>query len=122
MRRIVIDSEKRQEVRSVFNVSERMMSHALNYTRDSDLARKIRSLALQKGGKVVGEELTLETHFKSNGDMVQCWGNRAKLVAERASGKVRVFVDGELDREYDNLTITELMKEQHRINILLNSH
>lgn len=116
-----MDREKRQEVRGIFGVSERMMSHALNYTRDTDLARKIRAVALQKGGRVVGDELHMETTFGSNGDMVQTWGGRVKLIAERASGKVRVYVDGDLDREYDNLTVSELMKEQHRISVLVGS-
>lgn len=121
MRRIIMESDKRREVRELFGVSDRMMSHALNYTRDTELARKIRATALQKGGRVVGDELRLETQFASNGDMMQNWGDRAKLVAEKRTGKVRVFIDGELDREYSDISVKELMQEQHRIGVLVNS-
>ncbi|MDN4753864.1 hypothetical protein QYZ87_04870 [Porphyromonadaceae bacterium W3.11] len=118
-RRILVTPEGRDFLMRSFAVSEQMISYALNYKRHSDLAQKIRSLALQRGGKLVTEEMV--TIYESNGDMIQTWGNRARLVANMKSGDVMVYIDGQLDRQFKNMSIAELMKEQNRISLLLGS-
>lgn len=120
MKRIIIDAEGRDFLVRSFNVSEQMVSYALNFRRHSDLAKKIRTMSLQKGGKLVAEE-EIVTIFESNGDMVQTWGDKARLVADRATGDVKVFVNGQLDRQYKDMSITDLLKEQKRIGLLVGS-
>lgn len=118
-RRILVTPEGRDFLMRSFDVSEQMISYALNYKRHSDLAQKIRSLALQRGGKLVTEEMV--TIFESNGDMVQTWGDRARIVVEKSTGNVKVYVDGTLDKEVKGMSIADLMKEQRRIGLLVAS-
>lgn len=120
MKRIHISRETRDEIQKLFGVVDETISRALNYRSNSDTAKRIRSVAIQKGGKVAGGDV-METSFDSYGNMIQTWGDVARLVAEKKTGKIKVFIDGELAREYSDISIAELLQEQYRIGVLVNS-
>lgn len=120
MKKIYVTQELREELKRLFGVVDRTIGRALNYETDSVLAKKIRSIAIQRGGKVAGGDV-METSFDSSGNMVQTWGEVARLVANKSTGHIKVYIDGNLDREYPQMTIRELMLEQHRIGVLVNS-
>lgn len=111
--------EKRDRVRELFGVTDKMMSEALCYRSDSALAQKIRVAALENGALTAG---TPEMQTMHDGErMIQTWGDRARLVADKATSEVKVYVDGVLERTYPRMTVTELMREQRRLGILVAS-
>ncbi|MDN4754541.1 hypothetical protein QYZ87_08400 [Porphyromonadaceae bacterium W3.11] len=120
MKRIFVTQEQRKELVKTFGVRFDTLSKALNYKTDSELSKKIRALAVQKGGYIVGDDYEMETIFRSNGDMVQSWGGFAQIIAYKC-GKVKVFIEGKLDKEVPSMTVNELMREQNRISTLIAS-
>lgn len=96
MKRIILSSEVREELVALFGVAEETISRALNYRSNSALAKKIRSVAIQKGGKVAGGDV-METNFDSVGNMIQTWGDTARLVANKETGHIKVYINGELE-------------------------
>lgn len=115
-RRIILTKEQRYRVRKLFGVTEKMMSEALCYRSDSALAQKIRVAALEHGGMVAGTPEMQTTHDGER--MIQTWGDKARLVVNKATSEVQVYVDGVLERTYPQMTVTELMREQRRLRIL----
>lgn len=120
MKKIFVTQAVREELCRLFSVVDDTVGRALNYRSNSALAKKIRSVAIQKGGKVAGGDV-METSFDSVGNMIQTWGDTARLVANKESGHIKVYINGELEREYEEMTISELIQEQHRIGLLVNS-
>lgn len=52
---ISVPNETKRELRTIFHCSKEMVWIALNFKSDSDLAKKIRKLALDKGGVIFDE-------------------------------------------------------------------
>jgi hypothetical protein len=52
---ISVPNSTKREIRKVFNCSRIMVWYALNYQKDSPLAKRIRKFALDKGGGVYDE-------------------------------------------------------------------
>lgn len=121
MKKVVVTRALRSELVKLFSVHPDTVKGALNFKTNTDLSRKIRSLAIQKGGVLIGGENEMETIFKSNGDMIQSWGGKAQIIAKK-SGLVKIIIDGEVDREVKDMSVNELMKEQNRISTLIASH
>lgn len=115
MRRIVINSEEREKVRTLFGVTDKTVSMALNYRKDNELARKIRSVALQNGGREVGH--TLETSFDIN-YMVQRFGDKVEIRVDRKNDEATLTKMGEVITTIPNITIEGIFKLQERANIL----
>ena len=118
-RRIILTKEQRDRVRKLFGVTEKMMSEALCDRSDSALAQKIRVAALEHGGLLAGTPEMQTTH--DGEQMILTWGDKARLVADKATSEVQVYVDGVLERTYPRMTVTELMREQRRLGILVAS-
>lgn len=76
MRKIVLDKENRTKLRSLFGVSEKTISLALNFRSNTKLSQKIRAVALEYGGKGTG--LEIETIF-ANGYVLQRYGKIVEL-------------------------------------------
>ncbi|WP_270621223.1 hypothetical protein [Parabacteroides merdae] len=56
MAKILADTEIRKKLEEIFRCSRKTVSEALNCRSDSDLARKIRVMAIKLGGSVKKEE------------------------------------------------------------------
>lgn len=119
MDKIVVAKELREELCRLFGVVDDTIGKALNFKTDTELSRKIRAVALQKGGKSTKADMT--TIFESNGDMVQTWGDNYRLVVEKNTGNVKIYVKGSLEKEVKNMSVADLMKEQKRIGLLVAS-
>lgn len=52
---ISVPNETKRDLRTIFQCTKEMVWIALNYKSDSDLAKKIRKLALDKGGVIFDE-------------------------------------------------------------------
>lgn len=116
--RILVSTAERRWLEEALGVSRKTVSEALNYRSSSEMAQKIRTLALKRGGQYIAPD-AMATIFESNGDMVQTWGTSARLVAKRDTGEVLVTITGETPRHYPSMTPSELLAEQRRIEMAL---
>lgn len=117
-KQILADNETKNFLMRAFKCSRMAVWRALNYERDTDQARRIRALALQRGG-VISEGYVADcetTYETADGTMTQRFGNRVKIVADRRSGEVTVMVDGEqYGNSYRDLSIADYMQLQNEV-------
>lgn len=114
---IKISTKEKEWIMQAFDVSLVMVNHALGFDKkrgNSDLAKRIRKLALHRGGVLMNELPVFETiHNTASGEMVQEFPNGAKLVAELATGTVKVYDKaGVIRHRVENCTIERLYIEQ----------
>ena len=117
---IVIDGEVRQFLMKVFGCSRMTLWRALNYESDGDTARRIRKLALQKGGQLVGDYVPDcdTTHEEVEETMTQRFSSRVKLVLHKPTNEVTVYVDGKVDRNTTTASIPEFMNLQKEVELM----
>lgn len=114
---IKISEENKKWIEQALKISRVMLNHALYFDPkrgNSDLAKRIRKLALHRGGVLMNELPVFETiHNTASGEMVQEFPNGAKLVAELATGTVKVYDKaGVIRHRVENCTIERLYIEQ----------
>lgn len=114
---IKVSEKEKQWIGEAFKVSRVTVNHALYFDEkrgNSDLAKRIRKLALHRGGVLMNELPVFETiHNTASGEMVQEFPNGAKLVAELATGTVKVYDKaGVIRHRVENCTIERLYIEQ----------
>lgn len=109
---IEVTKETRDFLQKAFDVTATMVWYALNFDEkrgQSDLAKRIRSLALQKGGVVLNIGPEVETIHSADGRMRQYFPHDVILEADtRSTGQVAVYKKGELQRIWDNPGVSEL--------------
>lgn len=114
---IKISGKEKEWIGTALNVSPSMVDFALRFDAkrgNSDLAKRIRKLALHRGGVLMNELPAFETiHNTVAGEMVQPFENGAKLVMVWATGSLKIFnKKGELCRDIHINTIEELTNAQ----------
>ena len=109
---IEVTKETRDFLQQAFDVTGTMVWYALNFDEkrgQSDLAKRIRSLALQKGGVVLNIGPEVETIHSADGRMRQYFPHDVLLEADtRSTGQVAVYNNGELQRIWANPGVSEL--------------
>lgn len=109
---IEVTKETRNFLQQAFDVTGTMVWYALNFDEKrgrSDLAKRIRNLALQKGGVVLNIGPEIETIHSADGRMRQYFPHDVLLEADtRCTGLVAVYKKGELQRSWDNPGVSEL--------------
>lgn len=109
---IEVTKETRDFLQQAFDVTGTMVWYALNFDEkrgQSDLAKRIRVLALQKGGVVLNIGPEIETIHSADGRMRQYFPHDVLLEADtRCTGLVAVYKKGELQRSWDNPGVSEL--------------
>lgn len=109
---IEVTKETRDFLQQAFNVTGTMVWYALNFDEQrgqSDLAKRIRNLALQKGGVVLNIGPEIETIHSADGRMRQYFPHDVLLEADtRCTGLVAIYKKGELQRSWDNPGVSEL--------------
>lgn len=117
---IVVDNEIRQFLIKTFGCSRMHVWKSLNYESESDTARRIRKLALQKGGKLVGDYIPDcdTTHEEAEKTMTQHFSSRVKLVLYKPTNEVTVYVDGKVDRKETTASIPEFMNLQKEVELM----
>lgn len=109
---IEVTKETRDFLQQAFDVTGTMVWYALKFDEkrgQSDLAKRIRSLALQKGGVVLNIGPEIETIHSADGRMRQYFPHDVLLEADtRSTGQVAVYKKGELQRIWDNPGVSEL--------------
>ena len=116
-KRVLVDVDTMVFLRKAFNVSRATVWRALTFETDTDLAKRMRKLALERGGRLTDGRPAIcdTTHNQAEKTMTQTFGNRARIVADLKTGDVTVWIDGEQESIYHNLTIPEFMKLQKEV-------
>lgn len=89
------------------------------FVRDSDQARRIRTLALKRGGKLTDGNFipNCETTFEECEHTMTCtFGPRVKLVVHRKTNDVDVYVDGKRTETYQCEFVSDFMHCSTRPN------
>lgn len=107
-----IDLQKRGGGREylcrLFNVTSQMVWKALSFESDTELAKKIRKAAIERGGQHVIELPIFETIHDSEGRMTQTFPGGAIMVCYKDTGAVEVYHAGELVERYEDVSIAQL--------------
>ena len=116
-KQILTDNETKAFLIKTFQCARQAVWQALTFQRNSDQARRIRHLALQRGGKLTdGYAPKCETSYEEGEKtMTQRFGSRVKIVAYSETGNVSVFVDDRLKENYENLDVCSLMQLQSEV-------
>lgn len=116
-KQILTDNETKTFLMKVFKCSRQAVWQALNFKRDSDQARRIRQLALKRGGKLTdGYVPECDTVFNECENTVECtFGPRVKIVYDRGTEETQVLVDGQFKDRYQGLDIPEFMQLQNEV-------
>lgn len=119
-KQILTDNETKTFLMKAFGCSRQAVWQALNFRRDSDQARKIRQLALKRGGKLTDGYMPKceTTHEEVEKTMTQTFGSRVKLVVDKETGDVSVYVDGQLKESYKDITVPDLMQLQYEVELM----
>lgn len=116
-KQILTDNETKTFLMKAFKCSRQAVWQALNFKRDSNQARRIRQLALKRGGKLTDGYMPKceTTHEEVEKTMTQTFGPRVKLVVDKETGDVSVYVDGQLKDSYKSITVPDLMQLQYEV-------
>lgn len=122
MKRILITTGAREELKASFDVTDDTIGRALNYRSNSALAQKIRTLALKKGGIRIDAGSAFETIHDANGRMIQTWGGgKVRLEVSKETGDAVWYVDGKERGKKPALSVTGLMALQQKLAVLYGS-
>lgn len=117
-RRIEVSTEVRKKLIKTFGVTERTVCNALGYsgTRgQTDLAKRIRVMALMNGGRHTVTWPECETIHDANGIMRQTFENGCVIEVDKRTGDAKWFDQkGVIRGEMKDITIPQLhvMQEQ----------
>lgn len=116
-KQILTDNETKAFLIKTFGCTRQAVWQALNFERNSELARKIRTLALKRGGKLTeGYVPDCETSFnESEGTMDVTFGERVKIIVHRDTDAVEVLVDGDVKDSYEKLSVFDFTQLQHEV-------
>ncbi|WP_297070474.1 hypothetical protein [uncultured Duncaniella sp.] len=94
-RLIAADSVLRGKLMKIFNVGDRAVRNALDWTSDSKLAKKIRYTALKNGGVLLEPSKDDGVFYDADGTM-RCYEvNGAVCEFHRTDGSCHIFFKGE---------------------------
>lgn len=102
-KKISVTRENREFLMKAFGVTERMVFKALAFQSDTDLAKKIRRLALQRGGFIVNIGPAMECFHDSDNFMYQYLPNGAILEFNKNTGSCDAFFEGECVKHWDGV-------------------
>lgn len=118
MKQIIIGKGELSILMNSFKVSNVSVWRALRYHNNSDLSKRIRRLALMRGGQMVGEDIKISTCFDSNGNMTQIIGNRVRIEVNKSIEEINVYVDGRIVEKHGSLSVSEYVRLQERMKSL----
>ena len=111
-RRIEVTGEVRSKIMRTFGVSRQTVGNALNYRGErgqSDLAKRIRIMALENGGRHMVSWPECETINDALGMMIQTFDNGSKIEVNKNTGDACWFDPKGMKRgEQKNITIQQL--------------
>ena len=111
---IQISRKDRDFIAKTFGITDRMVGKGLYYESYSALAKRIRTLALQRGGVIMNVIPEVETIHDAGGLMMQTFADGARLFVNKETGLVTLLRKNETVpvKGWNNPTITEFEKIQ----------
>ncbi len=112
---IHITKEDREFIMKALGITERTVFNAIRFDSkrgDTELARKVRKLAMDRGGIVMVELPEVETLHDADGYMRQYLPNDTLLEFSREDGGCDVFHKGEKVRRYENVVVSDIKNIQ----------
>ena len=112
-KQIILSDEKKKELADSFGYSRQTVWAALKFKTKSAVANMLRKAALERGGIMIGENTDkvtpdFETRFLTADQlMIQKFTPRVQVVADLATGDVKVNVDGEAVEVYENAKLSQ---------------
>lgn len=107
---IHIQKEDREFITKAFGVTERTVFNALRFDEkrgDTDLAKRIRKMAMERGGIEMAVVPVMETLFDADGYMRQYFPNGALLeLSKEKGGTSALWYDGERVWHTDDDVVT----------------
>ena len=113
---IHITKEDRMFIMKALGVTDRTVFNAIRFDSkrgDTELARKIRKLAMERGGIVMVEIPEIECLFDADGYMRQYLPNNTILEFSFENGGCDVFHKGEKVRHYENVVVSNIKNIQN---------
>lgn len=119
-KRIYTDLETKDFLAKTFKCTPQAVWLALTFQRDSDMARRMRVLALKRGGTLVGAKALQwdTTHEEEERTMTQTLGERAKIVYDKTNGEATLYVDGQRHSSCIPDGIPEFMRFQNEVELI----
>lgn len=118
---IHIKREDREFIAKAFGITERSVFNAIRFDDrrgETELARKVRKLAMERGGIVMVEIPEIETLHDADGYMRQYLPNDVLLEFSREDGGCDVFHKGMKVRHYENVLVKDIPEIQNRASTL----
>lgn len=114
-RYIHIKKADREFIMKSLKVTERMVYYAIRFATDTDLARRIRKLAMERGGIIMVVIPEAETLYDADGYMRQYLPNGVLLEFEKevGNGGCNVYLKGDMVRRYDNVQVRDIPEIQN---------
>ena len=112
-KQIILSDEKKKELAASFGYSRQTVWAALKFKTKSAVDNMLRKAALERGGIMIGENTDkvtpdFETRFLTADQlMIQKFTPRVQVVADLATGDVKVNVDGEAVEVYENAKLSQ---------------
>lgn len=108
-RYILIKKADREFIMKSLKVTERMVYYAIRFATDTDLARRIRKLAMERGGIIMVESPEIECLHDADDYMRQYLPNEVLLeFSKKQDGGCDVFHKGVKVRHYDNVAVRDI--------------
>jgi hypothetical protein len=112
-RYIHIQKADREFILNLFKVTGRTVDNALRFDAErgnTELARKIRKVAMEHGGIVMVVSPEAETLFDADGYMRQYLPNGVLLEFEKEAGNggCNVYLRGDMVRRYDSVQVRDI--------------
>lgn len=106
---IEVSSETRRHLARLFRCTSMSIWNALNFRRDTDLARRIRKAALNHGGQVMATAPICETWHDASGIMRQQFPSGAVITVDKTTALATLHhPDGHLITTVPGCTIAQL--------------
>lgn len=113
---IHIKREDREFIAKAFGITERSVFNAIRFDDrrgETEFARKVRKLAMERGGIVMVEIPEIETLHDADGYMRQYLPNDVLLEFSREDGGCDVFHKGMKVRHYENVLVRDIPEIQN---------
>lgn len=105
---IHIQKKDREFIAKALGITERMVFKGIRFESESELAQKVRKLAMSRGGIVMVEIPEIETLHDADGYIRQYLPNDTLLEISKVEGSCDVWHNGEKVRRYENVMVGEI--------------
>lgn len=105
---IHITKENREGLVKIFGVTDRMVWAAITFEKDTDIAKRIRKAAIERGGIMMNELPEMETFHDHDGYMRQYLPNGVLLEFSKKDGSCDATFKGQNVQHWDEVRVNEI--------------